>query len=183
MSDDTPRKRGPGRPPKITVVPRADESQWSVEDVNRRRLDGEPFGLVTSDIPLREKGMWSLRIANSQSDEGRHYKMRHRLGWEPAVLADLAEGVTPESIGFRLAEDGQTLCRGIRGDEVLYKKPKAIDQAIQMKKAEANTKGLKSERAAKEDTLNAAALSHGSEAAEFLARHATISIKDSQQPL
>lgn len=169
--------------PKISVQPRSDEGTWSADEVNRRRLSGEPFGLRTSEIPLRTPGAWSLRVANSLTDEARHYNMRHRLGWEPLQLSDLAEGVTPESIGYRLAEDGLTLCKGQRGDEVLYKKPKGIDTQIQMAKAAANTRALKSESAAKEDAANAAASSFGPEAAEVIAKHGSITIQDRQGPL
>lgn len=181
MSDqDTGEQQKRGRKPQITVT---DRSAFSVDDVIARRLSGEPFGLKSADIPLREPGKWALRIANSQMNDARHYDMVHRLGYQPATLDDLAEGVTPESVGFRLAEDGKTLCKGVRGDEVLYKMPKDAHTKIQFAKAAANSKSMTSERAAKEDVANAAAAQHGSQAAEYIQKNTTVRVSDRQGPL
>lgn len=165
--------------PAITVTPRSDESTWSADDIIARRLGGEPFGLKSDQIPLKEPGKWALRIANTQVHDSRHYDMVHKLGYVPLTVDDLAPGVDPPSIGFRLAEDGKTLCRGVRGDEVLYKMPKSAYDKIQMAKAEANTKSLKSERAAKHEAAEAAVAVHGDQAAEYLTQHANMTIRDS----
>ncbi len=89
-----------------------------------------------------------------------------------------ADGITPESIGFRVSEDGQTLVRGARGDEVVYKMPKATYDQIQGMKASANTRALRSEKAAVEDIATAAATAHGDQAADFIHANTRITIKD-----
>lgn len=164
--------------PSITVSPRADESQWDPNDVIAKRLAGAPFGVKTDEIPLKEPGRWQLYIASSQVNEGRHYEMTRVKGWVPFTKDQLADGISPESLGFRVAEDGNTLVRGVRGDEVLYMMPKATYEQIQMRKAESNTKGMRSEKAAKADVAEAAAAAHGAEAAEFIANNGKISIRD-----
>lgn len=165
--------------PDITVTPRSDESTWSADDVIAKRLAGQPFGIKTDAIPMREPGKWALRIANSQVYDSRHYDMVHKLGYVPFTVDDLAPGITAESVGFRVAEDGKTLVRGIRGDEVIYKMPKDSYDQIQRAKADLNTKSLKSETAARQDAAQAAAGAHGDQAAEYIGKHAHITIKDS----
>ena len=164
--------------PTVTISPRSDESQWNPEDVIAKRLAGAPFGLRTDVIPLREPGRWQLYIASSQINEGRHYEMTHQKGWVPFTRADLADGISPESLGFRVAEDGQTLVRGTRGEEVVYKMPQATYDQIQAMKADANTRAMKSENAAKHDAAEAAVATLGTEAADYISQHAKITITD-----
>lgn len=164
--------------PEITVTPRSDESTWHPEDVIAQRLAGSPFGIRADAIPLREPGKWALRIANSGVNDSRHYDMVHKLGYVPFTRSDLPDNITPESIGFRVAEDGQTLVRGTRGDEVIYKMPKDSYEQIQLAKAAKNVEGMTSEKKARGEVATAAAQTHGSQAGEFIAKHATITIKD-----
>lgn len=179
MSEPMEPKRKPGRPPKVTaVVPRTEEGTWAADDVLAQRLGGQPFGVRAEAIPLREPGKWQLYIANSQSDDGRHYDMVHRKGWQPFTVADLPDGITPQSIGFSLGADGQTLVRGGRGDEVVYKMPKAVYAKIQAAKTRENMKGIQSERGAREAAAEAAVAAHGEEAAEFLQRHGHVTVRD-----
>lgn len=170
-------------PPSITVAPRADESQWSTDDIIARRLNGEAFGLKVERVPLREPQRWQLHIATSGIDPSRHYEMIHRHGWVPCTTDDLTPGVPLESIGWRLGEDGRTLVRGVRGEEVLYKMDAQIFRQIQRKKAEKNVESMRSPKAAREEAANAAAAAHGDQAAEYLAKHTSITITDSQQRL
>lgn len=168
-------------PPKIGMVaPRSEEGAWSQDDVLAARLAGQPFGVRAEAIPLREPARWHLYIANSAGDEGRHYDMVHRKGWAVCTTADLAPGILPESIGFRVNEAG-ALVRGHRGDEVVYKMPKAIYEKLQRAKAERNVAGQRSESKARSEVAEAAAAAHGDQAAEFLYRNAQIDIKDSHQ--
>ena len=102
-------KRTEPKEPTITVQARSDEATWSADDIIAKRLSGQPFGVRSDVIPMREPGKWALRVANSDVHESRHYDMTHKLGYLPVLSSDLAEGVTPESMGFRIAEDGQTL--------------------------------------------------------------------------
>lgn len=164
--------------PRITVEPRADESTWSADDIIAKRLAGAVFGVRTEDIPLKEPGKWQLYIGNSQGNEARHYDLVHRKGWVPFSTSDLADGISAESIGFRVAEDGQTLVRGTRGEEVVYKMPKEAYEAIQFGKAEKNTASMKSPNRAKDEAANAAASAIGDQAGEYIAKHGNITIRD-----
>ena len=164
--------------PSITVTPRADESSWSADDVIAKRLSGQPFGVRTDEIPLREPGKWQLYVASSQGNEGRHYEMTHKKGWVPCSTADLPDGISAESIGFRVAEDGTTLVRGVRGEEVVYKMPKTTYDRLQRLKAADNVKGMSSPKAAQQDLAEAAAAAHGSEAADYISQHAQVTVRD-----
>lgn len=182
MTEDTPKKR---RKPRISVTPRADIAAQDLDaianNVNERRLRGEH--VRNGEIPLREPGKWALRRANSLAEENRHYTMVHELGWLPMTVDDLAPGTTAESIGYRLAEDGKTLCKGLRGDEVLYKKDKQAHDAIKLREARDRQKPLKSESAAKADAASAVASVHGDQAAEYIMKNTTVRISDQQGPV
>lgn len=181
MSEQDGVKRR-GRPPKVTAVaPRTDEGTWGADDVLAKRLGGQPFGVRVEAIPLKEQGKWQLYIASSDGQASRHYDMVHRKGWTPCTVDDIT--VSPESIGFKLASDGRTLCRGHRGEEVVYKMPKDKYDALQRMKAAENVKGMRSESAAKQDAAKAAAAALGDEAGEYLSRHGSITIKDTQAPV
>lgn len=183
MSDEIQEPKKRGRKPRVSVTQRTDAV--SIEDIaadiNRRRLSGERIS--AKEIPMREPGRWALREANSQVNDGRHYEMVHKKGWVPCTADDLDPGITPQSIGYRLGEDGQTLVRGQHGDARLYKKDKQVHDAIKRKEAEDNTKSMRSERAAKEDVANAAAAALGPEAADYLHRNSSVKITDQRGPL
>jgi hypothetical protein len=83
---------------------------------------------------------------------------------------DLAPGVSAESIGFTVSETG-ALCRGTRGQEVVFKMPKDLRKKVMDRKAEVNKKGMGSPSAVKQDMVNAAGNAHGDEAANFLNKH------------
>lgn len=168
-------------PPKIgAVIPRTEEGTWSADDVRAKRLGGQPFGLKVSAIPMREREKWQLYIANTSVDDARHFKMVAELGWEPVTAADLAPGVTPESLGFRVSEAG-AICRGARGDEVVYKMPKADYDRLQQQKAAKNIEGIGSQSKSRMAVAEAASSQLGDEAAEFLSHHAVINVQDSQR--
>ena len=95
------------------------------------------------------------------------------------VPSQAPEGITAAAIGFRTAEDGKTLVRGARGDEVIYKMPKEKYDAIQKAKAEANTRAMRSGTAARDDVANAAGSSLGDEAGSYIQQHGNITIRDS----
>lgn len=168
-------------PPKIgAVIPRTEEGTWSADDVLAKRLAGQPFGIKAASIPLAEPHKWQLYIANSGADDGRHYDMVFRKGWVPVTAADLAPGVQPESLGLRVNESG-ALCRGARGDEIVYKMPKGAYDTLQRQKAEKNVEGIGSKAKSRMAVAEAAASELGDEAAEFLSKHAVIDVQDSQR--
>ncbi len=170
--------------PTITVSPRSDESTWSADDIIRKRLEGDPFGRKSgNDVPMRDREAWHQHWFNSLNDPGRLHDVRHNKGWVPVTVDDLPEGITPESIGLQVGTDG-SIRRGDRAtEEVLFKMPEHLNQQIQMRKAEKNTKGLRSEAAAKNEAAEAVAGSHGSQAADYISKHANITIKDHQGPM
>ena len=183
-SDTTDQPKRRGRKPRIRVTPRTDDIGLDaiVDDINQRRLSGERVrnrGL----IPLREPGRWALHQANTLVNDARHYTMVHEAGWLPVTIDDLKPGTTPQSVGYRLAEDGRTLCKGPRGDEVLYKKERSVHEAIKLREAKANLKPTQSESAAKADIANAAAAAHGAQAGEYIASNTTVRVVDREGPL
>lgn len=155
------------RKPAITVTDRA-EGAKNRNAALARRLEGNPFATGNRPIPLSDNEKWQTRWANSELNDNRHWQMKADLGWEPVTAADLADGVTADSIGLRIAEDGG-LVRGTRGTERLYKMPKADYQTIVDRKTASNNKGIGSASKVKADAANAAAASHGPEAAEYIA--------------
>lgn len=184
-TDETPAKRGRGRPPRITVQPRRDEGTWSAEDVLQARLVGNnPFGHTNeNDVPMRDRAAWHQRWFNTLSSPAQLHRARHVLGWEPMTVADLPDGQTIEALGYTVGPDG-TIRRGARdAEEILFKMPESAYRQIQTKKSAANTKGMRSPQAAKAETSEALAASHGDEAAEFINKHGSITITDSQRPI
>jgi hypothetical protein len=167
--------------PEITVTPRAD--LIPTDDIIAKRLAGQPFGTRNLAIPLREPQRWAVFIANSLADENNHYRMVHELGWVPLTVEDLAEGITPVSIGWQVKEDGHTLCRGQRGDEIVYKMDKLQYRKVQLAKTAENKKGIGSAKALKESAANAAAGQMGSEAADFVHKHLHVRGEDREGPL
>jgi hypothetical protein len=167
--------------PKIeTVTARADDSQFSVDDINARRLRGERHHDNT--VPLRDPGKWALRWVNSMAEANRHYTIVHQDGWIPATVAHLADGVRPESIGASISLEGHVV-RGPNGDERLYLKDKALHDAIKLAETDKRMKPMRSERAAREDVANATAAAHGSEAADYIHKNTSITIRDTQGPV
>jgi hypothetical protein len=160
------------------VAPRTATTTLSADDVLERRLKGDPRYTPAPTIPLREAGKWYVKEANSYGDLNRHYEMVHAEGYEPVTLNDLADGVTPDSIGYRLSEDGITLVRGERGQERLYKMSKVNRARLDARKTAMNNKGMGSAKAVREDIANATAATHGSEAADFVASKLHISGED-----
>lgn len=154
------------RTPRVTVTDRA-EGARNRNAALARRLQGNPFATGSRSIPLRDAKKWATRWANNEFNENRHWQMTHELGWEPVRAADLPDGVTPESLGLKVSEDGG-LVRGARGQERLYKMAAEDLQAVQQRKADLNMKGIGSASKVKSDLAEAAAGSHGSEAAEFI---------------
>lgn len=154
------------RQPQISVTPRA--AAVDIETIIAKRLSGDPFADGAAAIPLRDPHQWDTYIANAEVNPNRHYEMVNRKGWIPLTVADLPANVSPESIGWNVAEDGQTLCRGTRGQEVAYKMPKDIRSKIQEQKTAMNKRGMGSAQKVKADMANAAGNQLGSEAGEFV---------------
>ena len=169
------------REPTITAAPRG--ADIDIDAVIQRRLRGDPFAASALAIPLREPGRWATYVANSDTSPDRHYDMVARKGWTPMTTADLPDGVTAQSVGWNVAEDGQTLCRGTRGQEVLYKQPIEVNTAIAKAKAAQNLKGMGSAAKVKSDMTNALAAQAGDEAGTFAEQNIHITGGDRVGPL
>lgn len=184
MTDEQAPRQKPGPKPKIpaiTVAPRA--ANVDIDRIIAKRLAGDPFADGTQAIPLKDAEKWDTYIGSGEVNPNRHYELVNRKGWIPLTIADLPEGVTPQAIGWNVAEDGQTLCRGVRGQEVAYKMPKEVRSQIQAAKTRANLKGTGSATKVKEDVANAVGGSLGSEAADWTQRNISITGGDRQGPL
>lgn len=168
--------------PKITVSPVTTETAFSTDEILKRRLEGNPFADTRVEIPLREPGRWALKEANDHADPNRHYTIVHLEGWVPVIPSDLADGVTPEALGYRVSEDG-FLVKGERNSERLYKMPAEAFKRIQFRKAEANKRGTGSQKAVREDIASATGAALGDEAGTFVQRHLHVSGEDREGPL
>jgi len=180
MSDE--QTTGTPKRPRVTVAPRSVETAFSVEDIVQRRIQQDPFGAKELPIPLAEPGKWALKEANAEVDPGRHYAIVHRDGWVPLTPADLAPGVTAESIGYRVSEDGH-LVRGVHGQERLYKMAKAHRDQIQLAKTAANKRGMGSAAKVRDDLASAAGSQMGDEAGSFIHQHVRLTGEDREGPL
>lgn len=167
--------------PTITAAPRGDGID--LDAVIQKRLKGDPFADSALAIPLREPGRWATYVANSETSPDRHYDMVARKGWTPLTVDDLPVGVTAQAVGWNVAEDGQTLCRGARGQEVLYKQPIEVNIAIAKAKAAQNMKGMGSAAKVKADMTNALAAQAGDEAGTFADQNIHLTGGDRVGPL
>jgi hypothetical protein len=161
----------------VTVVNREDLAQHDTESVIARRLSGEPFGTRNTTIPLKDGARWATYEANSMADRNMHYRMVHELGWVPVRVEDLAPGLTPESIGWQVADGGQ-LVRGPQGDQRLYKMPVETRNRINEAKTRANLKGMGSAKAVKQAVTESASAQLGDEAASFVHDNITVTGSD-----
>lgn len=155
------------RKPTVTVTSRA-EGGRNRNAALARRLAGNPHASGSRAVPLKHAEIWATRWANNEMNDNRHWQMTHELGWEPVTREDLEDGVTPDSLGLRVSEDGG-LVRGARGNERLYKMRKEDQDAVMARKTEYNLRGVGSAAKIKQDAANAAAASHGTEAADYIA--------------
>ena len=169
-----------GRKPQITVTPRTDEVDWDA--ALAERLDN-PHGSIGFAFPLKNPELWDTYLASSEANPSRHYDMVHKKKWLPLTVDDLEPGTTAEMIGFNIAADGKTLCRGVRGQEVAFKQPKHIRNAIQTAKTEANKRGMGSAAKVKQAITTAAGNQLGSEAGDFLSRNVVVTGSDREGPL
>jgi hypothetical protein len=169
------------RKPQISVTPRT-ESAFDIDEIIRKRLAGNPFGVGTTEIPMREPGKWATYLANGDLHPSRLYEMTARKGWVPFTVDDLPENVTPESIGFSVNEAG-ALCRGTRGQEIVYKQPAEVRQQIQAAKTAANMRGMGTASKVKQSIVEAASGSLGDEAATSLNQHLHVTGQDTRGPL
>jgi hypothetical protein len=162
MEQEQPKR---GRKPKIVVAPRTPDT-LDVDSIIARRLKGDPRYTKPADVPLKDGAKWYLYEANSYADENRHYSIVHEEGYLPVTVDDLPAGITPQSVGWTVAADGLTLCRGVNGAERLYKMSKENRRKIELAKTALNKKGTGSVKAVREDMANAAAAQFGPEAGD-----------------
>ncbi len=168
----------PGPAPVVTVVDRGDPASFDVDTIIAKRLSGEPFGARQTTVPLRDPKRWATMEANSLADRNMHYRMVHEYGWRPVTADDLAPGITPESIGWRVGAGG-ILCRGPQEDQKLYKQPLDVRTRIAKAKADANMRDMGSAAKVKAAIAEQIGSQLGSEAGDFA--HSQISVTGSDR--
>jgi hypothetical protein len=180
-----PKNKG-GRPPKpkpIQPPPPAPVSTGGpvvprVSVLEKRLSGGNPFGIESVPIPLKESG-WVTYIANGGRSDGRLYQMKAVKGWEPVLVSDCA--VKPEDIGFRHSPEGY-LCRGEKGQEVVFKMRQADFTRLQQAKTAQNLKGIGSSAKTKASIAEAATAQFGDEAGQFVNEHFVGEVRDWRAP-
>lgn len=189
---DTPpvTKRKGGRPRKLTPPPirtittgttitTASTPVVSRVSVLETRLSGgNPFGVESVPIPLREPG-WVTYIANGGRSDGRLYQMKAVKGWDPVLVSDCT--VRPEEIGFKASPDGY-LCRGEKGQEVVFKMRQSDWDRLQRAKTEQNLRGIGSSARTKAAVAEAASAQFGDEAAQFVHESFVGEVRDWRAP-
>lgn len=190
ISDPTPdtppvtksRNKG-GRPRKATIEPTLSPVVVGpvtprVSVLEKRLSGGNPFGVESIPIPLNDPG-WVTYIANGGRSDGRLYQMKAVKGWEPVRVSDCA--VKPEDIGFRPSPEGY-LCRGEKGQEVVFKMRQTDWTRLQQVKAAQNMKGIGSGAKTKASIEAATAAQFGDEAGQFVKEHFVGEVRDWRAP-
>jgi hypothetical protein len=154
----------PPRKSQISVTSRAD-GQKTRNAALARRLAGNVQGGGSRSLPLKEPQRWHTYIANTFLNEDEFYRMRHERGWEPLMPEDLA--CKPEEAGFMVSPDGY-LVRGPQSKEMVFKMDAEDYKLLEAAKTQQNLKGIGSAKKIKADMAEAAAASHGSEAADYV---------------
>lgn len=198
MSDDqiTPEpvaRKKPGRKPKIAPVesaaapveplpvaakPAIQVTTRRNEALMRRLAGGNPFASGTRAIPLKEPHRWHLRIENDYADDGQVYRAIHEGGWVPLEPGDLA--CAPIDVGLRIGEGGY-LVRGAQGREVVLKMAKEDYRQLELAKTAANNATIGRPDKIKAEMAGSAAATHGAEAGDFVHRHVTGTVTDTQR--
>ncbi len=174
---DAPKK--PGRPKKVAPPLPQDVTVRTKPDISvleKRLSGGSPFGTESVQIPLREPG-WTCYVANGLRTDTRLWEMVHVKGWIPVKTSDLA--CKAADFGFTVTSDG-TLCRGPKGQEVVFKMPTADYQRLAAHKTAANNKAIGSSQRTKAELVSAAEKQFGDEAASYISRNAFGEVKDSR---
>lgn len=146
--------------------------------LEKRLSGGNPFGVESVAIPLKDPG-WTTYIANGGRSDGRLYEMKAAKGWEPVRVTDVA--VPPEQLGFKASPEGY-LCRGEKGQEVVFKMRTADYQRLQAAKTAKNLQTIGSSAKTKAAIANAAGTQFGDEAGQFVHDHFVGEIRDWRAP-
>lgn len=146
--------------------------------LEKRLSGGNPFGVESVPIPLKEPG-WVTYIANGGRSDGRLYEMKAVKGWIPVRINEVA--VTPEEIGFKASTDGY-LCRGEKGQEVVFKMREDDWKRLRAAKTASNLKTLGSSARTKAAIAEALASQHGDEAGQFAHDHFVGEVRDWRAP-
>ena len=179
----TPPKRGRKAKPvtesatttaAVTVTPIIPR----VSVLEKRLAGGNPFGVESVPIPLKDPG-WVTYIANGSRSDGRLYEMKAVKGWEPVLVTDVT--VRPEEIGFHKSPDGY-LCRGEKGHEVVFKMRRADWDRLQQVKTAQNMKTIGSSAKTKDALAEATGAQFGDEAGQFMKDHFVGEVRDWRAP-
>lgn len=145
--------------------------------VIERRLQGQSALRAESlPIPLKEARVWTLRWMNAELRPDRVWQAINVLGWEYVSSEDIACPL--EEIGA--TERDLRVVRGERGKEVLLKIRTSDYKLISQKKNKENLSITFDKKRLKDAVVNATGSEHGSQAAEFINKHA-MTVTDSRE--
>jgi len=125
---------------------------------DRRLLNPLQAGITS--IEIKDDG-YELRWINT-AQQGRFYNATREQGWTKVHPDELVG--TPKDLGLDDLGDGMVR-RGIKGEEILMKMPKAVFSRIQRRKSEMVVKALKNTR---QNLAQSAANRFGGQAGEFV---------------
>ena len=134
----------------------------------RRLASGNLQGGGNTAIPLKDADRWYTRRDNQLADPNMFYRLVHEMGYQPVKAEDLADGITPSMIGYRVTEDGY-LVQGPQGhEEMLFKMDKHARTLLDQAMTDQNKQGIGATSKIKADLAEAAGSQLGSEAGDYI---------------
>ena len=154
------KKKAPKTDKEVIAAAVPDASPATAKIWERRLVN--PLHTDSPGVSIKEQERWELRWIDT-ARQGRFYTASREQGWVPVHPNELED--TPDNLGLTSHNDGQVR-RGIKGQEVLMKMPRAVMVRIRRRKAEIVSAGLKK---TKQNLAQAAANRFGTEeAADFV---------------
>lgn len=145
-------------------APSPDRRKKQVEVVQRRLKGGTLFSAPSRAIPLKDPTM-RVRWFNRGISDDRFFVAEQQKGWLKVHVSDVAS--LDAISGYEQTPEGY-ITRGPRGQEMLYMIPIADYNAIQMAKAEANTRRLGSRKSRNAAAAEAVAAAYGPQAGDYV---------------
>lgn len=160
---------------KTEKAPVTDKPTISVIE---RRLQRGVFSGASAGIPLKNPKALVTYTMDTKRDDDRRLVMQEK-GWTYLAVEDLA--VSPESIGYRVTEDGKVV-RGEHGRHVVMKMRMDDYKRISKAKSDYNVQDTFGKKSIKSAMVNGVAGEHGSQAADFVNSAVnTLQVKDSRE--
>lgn len=156
------------RRPRIEVTERSLQTGLDVlmSDPRYKARLQNPFNEPSSPINLKDDSR-ECRWFNAGKGSDHIWRSK-RKGWDQVRESDVLD--LEQIGGYNKSPEG-FITRGERGQEVLMSMPKIVRVAIQTQKTRANNATMGNPNAMKNEVVNAAGASLGSEAADYLDAH------------